>query len=223
MTTHPLVGAVITILFLAGCATGKTVSDAKDIRDSGKSNIVVFTYDLKLYTTIKYPTVENTKLNFSCPEKSALSGANCFSVSLPYLGRKEVDGFSLHAFELSGAKVMNMKYGTRSVSGAFHSVLVDKVSSVSCFYNKKTKKDVCNPIIKDEKNNHRVTFTESIPITVAPGSGCNLGHLTLTMVDGTLTEFNAQLGEATLAPEKLTNLSDSVSSTVRAYVDRACS
>ena len=211
---------ILTAAVLGGCATGKSVGDVDDIRDTGKANIVVLTYDLKAYTTTKYSSVKSTSLNFVCPDKSILGGA-CFSIALPYLGQKVVGEYSLHAFEESGAKVMKMKYGSRAVTGVGHSVVIDKEPRVTCYYNKKKKRDVCSTRIDETTEQHRVTFEKAAPLNVTAGSGCYLGHMTLTMIDDSISEYEMTLGEA-LSPEKLTNISDNVSGAVQSYVNRPC-
>ncbi len=212
--------AVLIATFLGGCATGKSVGDADDIRDTGKSNIVVVTYDLKAYTTTKYSSVKSTVLNFVCPDKSILGGA-CFSISLPYLGQKTVGEFALHAFEDSGAKVMKMKYGSRAVTGVGHNVVVDKKPEVTCYYNKKKKRDVCSTRTVETTDRHSVTFETAAPLNVVPGSGCYLGHMTLTMIDDRIEEYELTLGDE-IPPEKLTNIGDDVSGVVQGYVNRPC-
>ncbi|MEE9335363.1 MAG: hypothetical protein V3U65_14835 [Granulosicoccaceae bacterium] len=212
--------AMLMAAFLGGCATGKSVGDADEIRDTGKANIVVLTYDLKAYATTKYSSVKSTSLNFVCPDKSILGGA-CFSIKLPYLGQKTVGEFALHAFEKSGAKVMKMKYGSRAVTGVGHTVVVDKEPRVTCFYNKKKKRDVCSTTIDETTEKHRVTFEQAAPLNVTAGSGCYLGHMTLTMIDDSISEYEMILGEE-LSPEKLTNISDNISGVVQSFVNRPC-
>lgn len=212
--------AMLMAAILSGCATGRSIGDAEDIRDTGKANIVVVTYDINAYTTTKYSSVKSTTLNFVCPDKSFLGGA-CFSISLPYLGQKTVGEYSLHAFEESGAKVMKMKYGSRAVTGVGHSVVVDKKPEVTCYYNKKKKRDVCSTRTVETTERHNVKFKEAAPLNVTPGSGCYLGHITLTMINDRIDEYELTLGEE-LSPEKLTNISDNVSGAVQSYVNRPC-
>jgi len=50
----------ILVVFCAGCATGKSISNPEDIGDDGKHNTVVMTYDIKLYTANRYPSVKET-------------------------------------------------------------------------------------------------------------------------------------------------------------------
>lgn len=90
--------SVLALLVLSGCATGTAVKKADDIRDDGKSNIVVITYDLKLHSTDRYPTYNTVGLSFTCPESSKLSRSSCFRISAGFLGLKDVDGYLLNAF-----------------------------------------------------------------------------------------------------------------------------
>ena len=212
--------AILMAAILSGCATGKSIGDADDIRDTGKANIVVVTYDVKVYATTKYYSVRSTTLRFVCPDKSFLGGA-CFTIDLPYLGQKTVGEFALHAFEESGAKVMKMKYGSRAVTGVGHTVVVDKRPEVTCYYNKKKKRDVCSTRTVETTEKHSVTFEEAAPLNVTPGSGCYLGHIVLTMIGDRIEEYELTLGDA-LSPDKLTNISDNVSGAVQSYVNRPC-
>jgi len=212
---------MLAVVLLSGCATGKSIKKAEDIQDNGKSNIVVFSYDVKVYATEKYRTVSSTTLHFRCPEQSAFAGASCFGISVPYKGRTELDGYLVHAFESAGTKVMRMKYGDRSVSGAFHRILVDKTQRISCVYDKKKRREVCRPNTEEEHDRHRVVFTEAIPITVNAGSGCYMGHLTMIMTDSELREYEFDY-EAQLTPDKLASLNEGIGGAVQQFVNRPC-
>jgi|GEM_PF-1162935 len=210
----------ISAVFLSGCVTGKSVGSADSIQDTGKANIAVVTYDLKVYTTERYRTVKFADLNFRCEPSKLLAGP-CFDLKLPYLGKKSVDGFELNAFEGSGSKVMSMKYGTRAITKLDHNVIVDRETVVECSYDKKKKRDVCKSRKKNISENHTVQFEQPAPVTVTPGSGCYVGHITLTMIDDEITDYNLEFSDA-MDPERLTGISDNVKGAVIGYVNRPC-
>lgn len=218
---YQLAAAALAATVLTGCATGKSIGKADDIRDDGKSNVVLLTYDVKLFATDKFPTDKSTSLNFHCPENSALNRNNCFSITVPYKGRSEYDGYDLHAFESNGAKVMKMKYNALSVTSGRYKVLIDEQRRTKCTYSKKTRKQTCYPVTDRQFDTHRFSLPDIIPITVTPGSGCYIGHLSIVMVNQDVSEYEFQL-DAELTPEKLTNLDSGISNAIQQFVDRPC-
>lgn len=213
--------SLLLILFCAGCATGKSVSSADDIGDDGKRNTVVMTYDMKLYTTSRYPTVKSTSLRFRCPKNSAGFGGNCFNLKAPFMGKKDVDGYSVNAFEQSGTKIFQMKYGEHLLQSMQHSVVVDRVPEVQCTTSKKTKKRTCRNVMKDVTDRHSARLPSPIAVNVGAGSGCNLGHMTITMFDGELIDFSITNDES-LTVEKLSDLSPDLAAAAIAHANRPC-
>ncbi len=210
---------LLLLLTMGGCATGKSINQASEIKDDGKSNVVVLTYDLTLFATDKYPSVKSTFVEFDCPATSAIN--NCFSIKLPYKGKSEYDGFDLHAFESSGAKVMRMKYDSHLVTKGKSKILIDERKRTTCNYDKKKRKTYCYPVTDRDYDNHRFTLPDAIPVTVTPGTGCYMGHLSIVLVNDEVSEYNIEL-DAELTPEKLANLDSGVNEAVLQFVDRPC-
>jgi hypothetical protein len=213
--------SLLLILLSAGCATGKSVNSADDIGDDGKRNTVVMTYDIKLYTANRYPTVKSTSLRFRCPKNSAGFGGNCFSLTMPFLGRKDVDGYSVNAFEQTGTKIFQMKYGEHVLQSMQHSVVVDRVPEVQCTTSKKTKKRTCRNVMKDVTDRHSARIPNPILVNVASGAGCNLGHLSLTMFEGELIDFSITNDES-LTMESLSDISPDLAAAAIAHANRPC-
>ncbi len=212
---------ILPLCLSVGCATAKTVSKAEDIRDDGKSNIVVMSYDMKVYATDKHTTEKNIQIRVHCPQSSKLTMASCFTFSLPLKGRKTIDGYSLYAFEANDAKVMRLEYGDYTATRANYSVLVDRIPDVSCYYSKKKRRDICNRTTKDVNDSHQFAFPEPLAIPVSSGSGCYLGHLSMTVSDGLVEDANMDYN-AELTPERLALLSADVQAAVQQHVVRPC-
>lgn len=213
--------SLMLILFCAGCATGKSVSKAEDIGDDGKRNTVVMTYDLKLYTANRYATVKSTSLRFRCPKNSAGFGGNCFSIKAPFLGKKDVDGYSVNAFEQSGTKIFQMKYGEHLLQSIQHSVVVDRVPELQCTTSKKTKKRTCRNVMKDVTDRHSASIPAPILANVGPGAGCYLGHLSITMFEGELMDFSIANDEP-LSADLLDDISPDLAAAAIAHANRPC-
>jgi len=211
----------ILVVFCAGCATGKSISNPEDIGDDGKHNTVVMTYDIKLYTANRYPSVKETSLRFRCPKNSAGFGGNCFTINVPFLGKKDVDGYSVNAFEHSGAKVFKMDYGDHVLQSMQHSVVVDRLPELQCWTSKKTKKRTCRNVVKDVTDRHSSSFPDPIPVNVGSGEGCYLGHLELAMFNGELVDFSITNDEP-LSAEMLPDLSPDIVTSAIAHVKRPC-
>jgi len=205
---------------ITACATGKSVDSAENIRDDGKSNVAAFTYDVTLLTTEKYATVNSTKLNFRCPQDQDLQ-KTCFTVNVPYAGRKRKDEYTTHEFKSSGSKVVSIKYGTYDMTSVRHSVVVDRIPDVYCYYNKRTKRNVCNRRMKDESVNHTASFPEPVGFAINPGSGCYLGHLSMLMHNNVIEAYDFQHDIGQLS-EKLDTFPEGMRGAVAAHIDRAC-
>lgn len=211
----------LMLISIAGCATGKAINDPKDIRDDGKRNVVLLTHDLKIYVTEKHSSVNQASLVFRCPSASDKLKPSCFTVDLPYLGTKEIDGFGLHAFEKSSASAVKMKYDNYSLQSATHNIVIDRIPETDCYVAKKTKKTICNTVLKDVYAKYISRFPNPVPVRVAPGAGCYMGHLAMTVVDNRIVEFNLDT-DAPLTADKLTDLSSDVASTLLQVVNRPC-
>ena len=211
---------VITAQFLTACATGKNITKADKIVDTGSANIVAFTYDLIVHATDKYPTVKSTQLNFRCPKEDDLQSL-CFSTRLPYIGFETTGGYAAHEFHAVGSKALSIPYGTYTLTSADHRVTVDQIPEVTCTYNKKKKRDVCRTRYKDKNVNHRAEFPEPVEFAVAGGAGCYLGHLNLFMLNGNIDAFEFERGSA-LTTEKLEMFSDKLRGPVGAHVTGVC-
>lgn len=212
---------VVLVLSIAGCATGKSVTSADDVGDDGKRNTVLLTHDLKVYVTNKHSSLKQSKLTFRCPSGSDTLKPDCFSVELPFRGTKNIDGFGLYAFEEIGASPIQMKYGYYALQSVIHTVLIERLPETICTYNKKTKRDVCRTRVKEKSDRHRASFPFAVPIIVNQGSGCYIGHLSITMVDDQITEFNLD-SDLPVKDEQLTSLSSDVAAELIRVVDRPC-
>lgn len=211
---------VFTLQFLTACATGKSITKADKIADTGSSNIVAFTYDLIVHATDKYPTVKSTILNFRCPKNDDLQSL-CFAASLPYIGLETTGGYAAHEFRAAGSKALSMPYGEYALTSADHRVTVNKKPKTTCYYSKKKKRDVCSTRDVDEKVKHRAEFIEPVAFAVASGSGCYLGHLNLVMLNGNIDVFDFQRGSA-LTPDKLEMFTEDLRDPVSAHVTGVC-
>lgn len=216
----PTLGIVFSVLLLNGCATGKNITTASKIKDNGESNIVAFTYDVTLHAADKYASVKSTKLNFSCPRESDLSSL-CFSANIPYIGRETGGNYEAHEFKSSGSMAIGIPYGEYTLTGAHHSLVVDKEPKVTCFYSKKKKKNICNTYQSDVTLYHRGDFPEPVTFAVNNGNGCYLGHLTMRMHNGNIEsyEFNRS---SDLTDEKLAMFSDELRDSVASHVNGMC-
>ena len=221
MSATKKLASLFLVVFCVGCATGKSVTNAENIGDDGKRNTVVMTYDLKLYTTSRYPTVKKTSLRFRCPKNSAGFGGNCFSVNAPFLGNKDLDGYAVNAFEQSGTKVFQMKYGNHLLQSVQHSVVVDRIPELKCTTSKRTKKRTCYNIFNDVEDRHSASLPEPIAVNVSSGAGCHMGHLELTMLDGEVVDFSITSDEP-LSTDVLSDLSSDMLAGVMAHVNRPC-
>ncbi len=212
---------VLSLSVSVGCATAKSVRKADDIRDNGKSNIVVLSYDMEVFATDRYPTEKTIQVQLYCPQSAKLTESGCFSLVLPFKGRKTIDGYSLYAFEGEGTKVMSLKYGEYTATRAKYSVLVDRVPDVSCYYSRKKRREFCNRTTKDVIESHRYAFPEPLLIPVSSGTGCYLGHLSMTVVDGVVQDSNMDYS-AELTPERLAAINGDLQAAVQQHVVRPC-
>lgn len=212
---------VFASALLTGCATGKSVKSVEDLQDDGKRNVVLLTHDINVYVAEKHNSVKDTKLAFRCPKGKDLLKVNCFDLVLPYLGTKEVDDFGVHAFELSGGKVIKMKYDSYALRSVVHNVVIDQIPKTVCYYNKKTKKDDCNTTIEKKLNTHRAGFPAPVAFNVVPGAGCYLGHLSMTLVNDNMSQFNLDV-DSPLTEEKLSGLAPDIAAKLLNDVNRPC-
>lgn len=212
---------VFSLSVSAGCATAKSVRKAVDIRDDGKSNIVVLSYDMQVFATDKYPTEKNIQIQVYCPQSSKLTASGCFDLVLPFKGRKTIDGYSLYGFESEDTQIMKMKYGVYTATHAKYSVLVDRVPDVDCYYSKQKRRDVCNRTTKDINDSHRYEFPEPLLIPVSSGTGCYLGHLSMKVIDGLVEDFTIDYS-AELTPQRLDAINGDLQATVQQHVVRPC-
>ncbi|MFK7853325.1 MAG: hypothetical protein AB8B79_04395 [Granulosicoccus sp.] len=212
---------IIASALLLGCATGKSIKSAEDIQDDGKSNVVLITHDIAVYVTDKHSSVKKAKLAFRCPKGKDLLKVNCFDVVLPYLGTKTVDGFGLHAFEISGAKAIKMKYDNYALRSVVHNVVIDRIPKTSCYYNKKTKKDECTTRLENKSDTHRAGFPSPITFNVAPGSGCYLGHLSMSVVNSEMRDFSLDT-DTPLTADKLSDLAPDVAAKLLETASQSC-
>jgi len=213
--------SLLFVLFCTGCAAGKSVTKPEDIGDDGKRNTVVLTYDIKLYTANRYPSVKSTSLRFRCPKNSAGFGGNCFNLKAPFLGIKEVNGYSVNAFEQSGTKIFQMKYGEHVLQSLQHSVVVDRVPELQCTTSKKTKKRTCRNVMKDVTDRHSDRIPTPIAVNVGSGAGCQLGHFSLTMFEGDLVDFSVT-NDKPFSAEMLSDLSPDMAAAVISHASRPC-
>lgn len=212
----------IGIFYLASCSASRGIKSADDILDDGKRNVVVMTYDVKLYVTNKYNTVRRTTLNFRCPEDGPPLSPNCFWISVPYKGVKQVGRYNMHAFERSGSTVVGMKYGDYLVGSTYYGVLVDRIRFERCYYDRKTKREECNTDFTDVYHSYSTDFINPLAISVAPGGGCYAGHLTLTIRGDDLMEFEFNTA-AELDTDKLRDQSEDFNAALLRFIDRPCS
>jgi len=192
----PICIVALTLIFSVGCVTAKSVSKAENIRDDGKSNIVVMSYDMKVYASTRHPTEKNIKVRVHCPQSSKLTAADCFQLDLPFKGETKLDDYSMHAFEANGTKIMRLKYGEYTATRAKHSVLIDRVPDVSWY-----------------------SFPEPLYIPVNSGTGCYLGHFTLTVADGEIQDSTIEYN-AELTPERLASIGPDIQAAVQQHVVR---
>jgi len=213
-------GIVSSVLLLSGCATGKNITSATKIKDTGEENIVAFTYDVTLLAADKYASVKSTRLNFSCPRESDLS-VLCFSTNVPYIGRETSGNYEAHEFKKSGSMAIGIPYGEYTLTGAYHSLVIDKEPKVSCYYSKKRKRDICTTRMDDVKLRHKGDFPEPVTFAVNNGNGCYLGHLTMRMHNGNIEsyEFNRS---GDLTAEKLDMFTDELRDSVASHVNGMC-
>ncbi|MFK7994112.1 MAG: hypothetical protein AB8B87_08230 [Granulosicoccus sp.] len=212
---------VLASTLLVSCATGKSIKSVDDLQDDGKRNTVFLTHDINVYVTDKHASVKNTRLAFRCPKGNDLLKVSCFDLVLPYLGIKEVDGFGVHAFELLGAKVIKMKYDSYALRSVVHNIVIDRIPKTLCYYNRRTKKNDCNTNIENKSDTHRAGFPEPVAFNVVPGAGCYLGHLSITLVNNDMREFNIDV-DSPLTEEKLSGLPPDIAARLLTDVNRPC-
>jgi len=221
MNTKTLLAILSIALSATACTTGKTVKSLEDIQDDGERSVVLLTHDLKVYTTEKHSTVRSALLTFRCPSVNDKFAPVCFSVSLPYRGTKQIDGFGLHAFEDTSAKAVKIKYDNYYLQAAEHKIVIDKVPETHCRTSRKTRKPVCTTTRNDVSATYKVNFPSPAAMRVQPGPGCYLGHLSLSMVDNRILEFK-HVRDSPLTIEKLSNMPYDIATELLRVVNKPC-
>ena len=235
-------------LLLAGCATGKRVLTAEDVRDDGERNTILFSYDLTLNVTEKYPRVIDTDVVVRCAEPNQQDHAKvCFRVNVPLKGRRTIDGYNYFTFEGSGSTVVQMPYGAFNLDSVGHSVVVGVEHYNSCFgfgfghgigfrssigfgfggrLGRRGRFGLggtsCLPVSSYITTRYGGEAPAAATIDVRPGPGCYAGHLTLEMTDGELTDYSFDPGFTEPDPEIFDSLPVELQDSVRNRVTQPC-
>ncbi len=211
---------VFLITMLSACATGVAIKSADSIKDDGKSNTVVLSYDITLDASEKYSTVRTTKLNFRCRDSESFNVA-CFILNIPYTGVATKGNYTAHEFKQSGSVVLKMKYGQYIIDSVNHVVVVGKTPRLNCFRSKKTGKRTCTTRMVDERNTHRAELPEPMTFSVAEGAGCYLGHVELNMNNNAIVDYNFQNNIA-MTDEIIATLIEELRESVVSHVTGPC-
>ncbi len=216
---------IFTTAVLSGCATGKSVSKAADVIDDGERNTVLISYDVSLNATDRYNTDSSTSLIVRCGDRNSLGLVpECFSLAIPFAGRRNVDGFDYFTFQDSGARLLQMPYGTFGIESFAYSVVVDIDTQQNCTTSVEKNKLVqrCNPVRTPITANHRNNAPEVNVLNVEPGDGCYAGHLTLVMNDGAVVEYSLDQSGTVPSEDVFRSLPSAVQAAAKRRVTGAC-
>ncbi|MBX2879417.1 MAG: hypothetical protein KTR32_05755 [Granulosicoccus sp.] len=214
-----LMGAVAALL--VGCAQTSSSIRPEEIRDDGQHNVVVLTYDIKLYVPNRHSSVSNTALTFKCPQEKRAAGGLCFDLSVPYLGTRQIDGDGLHSFEHTGAKAVKIEYDDYLIQSVLHDVLINREPRTYCWLDKKLGEELCKTTVQEQTQTYSARIPEPIAVKVSSGSGCYLGHLELHMHNNQITSYNLDT-EAPLLIQRFSSMPDDVTFALFEFVDRRC-
>jgi len=148
-----VVGAALT-----ACAAAKNVRSAADLKDDGKRNSLMLSYEIRLDAHDRYPDVQSTTLAMRCGPKGKINPFPvCFYLTIPFRGKRNDDGYVYNTFELSGTSVFQMKYGDYSLVRANHSVVVGK-----------RRERVCHKVKTDKHKGHEHSSHDHDPFNHFP-------------------------------------------------------
>ena len=246
-------GLLAVAIVLTGCATGKSVLTPEDVVDDGKRNTILFSYDMTLNVTDKHARVTDTDVVIRCADQSRIGKApECFRVSVPLVGRRDIDGYLYYTFNGKGAQIMQLPYGVFNVDSVGHSVVVDVERYVDCFGfgfggHRRYGSDVgfrggfgfggrggfgfggrfgfsrsCLPVAAYITAQYAGEAPSAAAIDVSPGAGCYAGHLKLEMTDGTLTDYTFDQSPTQPSAELIDSLPTEFQDPVRNRVTRPC-
>jgi len=204
---------------LGACATAKRVGSADDIQDDGKRNAVMLSYDVEADAFDRYSGENKTTIHLRCAGDGALSGNRaCFSLTLPFTGQQLDEGVAVNRFAQAGARPFLMKYGDYRIDQADFKVVIGRTPKVDCYTDKKGQTR-CNTTYTDINENHAAQIPVPIDFRVSPGSGCYLGHLTLSMRGDRITAYSL---DTEIDPQRFEQLPVELRQRAREFIDRPC-
>jgi len=233
-TTASKLGTVsCALLFLTACATGKSIKSVDDIADNGQSNTMLVSYDVTMNVTDKYARINQTDLVVNCGKPNRLGNVpECFRVTVPLKGRKNLDGYEYYSFSDTGAKLVQMPYGSFDVKSVRHNVVVDVERYSRCSGNRHLYFSPyhrtfgrhsfgrhsfgrrsrffnhfdCIPFNVDITAKYFSKIPDQNTIEIGPGKSCYAGHLALEMIDGEITRYELDQNATMPSEEALTKL-----------------
>lgn len=235
-------------ILLAGCATGRHILTAEDVIDDGKRNTILFSYDMTLNVTEKYPRITDTDVVIRCAGSNQQKHASeCIRVNVPLKGRRDIDGYTYYTFAGTGAAVLQMPYGVFNLESVGHSVVVDVERYGHCFggfsggigFGSGFRLNIglgghsrrggfgfgisqCLPISSYVTAQYGEQTPATSAIEVKPGDGCYAGHLTLVMTDGELTDYSLDQTAIQPSAESVEALPADIRTSVRNRVTKPC-
>lgn len=214
------------VLMLTGCTTGKSIHDASDISDDGKSNTMLISYDISLNVTEKYPTVSSTTLVVRCGEPNRLGVVpECFEVKLPLQGKRDVNDYTYFTFKDSGAKAVQMPYGAYALKSIENNVVVGVENRIHCQtlrQHRHRRRAICHDFPIDVTQRYWVEIPELAAVDITPGAGCYAGHLSLETNDGAITSYSFDQTAAQPNDEVIAALPENIQDTVQSSITRSC-
>jgi len=214
-----LVGSLGILLLLNGCAAAELTRNAEDIRDDGKRNTVLVSYDLTLDVTDRYRTVDQVVMDIRCKEPGGRITPTCFKIVVPFKGLTEnKNGYLHHSFATNGVSPFQTKYGNYEIDRFSHKVLVDKVRERKCSEDKYGK-EYCYNTTNNVDETHSIDPSPPVYFHVGAGSGCYLGHFTLHLEDERIVAYDLNQD---LTDDVISGVDPSLQEAVRSHVTSNC-
>lgn len=209
----------VVALVLSGCATNSISNNPAKVVDSGKSNIVLLSYEVTLPTE---NPLDDADLMYAYLCDSA---ANSYKLSGCLQTRTLKKTSSSYSVKSIGA--FKQKYGEYSYTHILYTIPGDKESVTACQDipvkkggGTKLKASVCNTTKRIKYETKRIALPQPIEISVQPGAGCFLGHVAIKMIESNIVDYdfsnNLEFLDLSLADNTMRDK-------LKSHVTRSCS
>jgi len=215
-----------TSCVLSNCASTEIVNDPGKIADTGKTNAVMYSYNVTVDVFDRHAEALVTDV-LLC-KKSSIKyilgiNKNCLRMAAKFTGTKMSGSIKLEGFEVTDADIYLKKYGSYNIDEISYRVLIGHkpVQTCNTTVSKKTKykTTVCTTEQKPKYNLYKVQLPSPIEYSVGPGAGCYLGHYSIHLMGDKLLKFEI---ENELDDQSVELLAEPIRDRVRDHMETTC-